>query len=899
MLDYWKIHSPTIHHSNNPLNQIYKELEKKITRQNAELKALTKKQAAQINELKKELKLHKPSTITEQTLIESEKKFWFIFEKAGLGIIYADNKANVLEVNDAMLKILDTPREQIISHHSSTLAKKFISVKNIGQLAKTIQRTIVGKPIKPFQLRFKEKMLEISATHDRPNKKIIGIIKDISKNIETERALKESEETYRLAMDATTDGLWDWNITTGKVYYSPAWLKILNLTDVVPEYSAWESRIHPDDKAEYLASLQSHLKGKTRFWSCEHRLKIKSAEWKWVLGRGKVEHRDSRKNPLRMVGTMTDISDRKLSEKIILESEKRFRQYFETNAEYCYMISLDGKILDINKSAQKMLGYRRDEIIGRPLVQTIYSPASQEKAKRLFEKWKKTGKLKNEEINIITKNGKERTVILNVDAVKDSEGNFIHSTSIQTDITARKKAEEVLRQSENEFRLIWEKSPVGKRLTDAEGKIIRVNETYCRLVGKTKSKIEGKPLSIVYEPSDHELILKKYKERFENKRVKSHFQAEVTLWNGKKIWFDVKNSFFSTEKGGTLLLGVFVDITDRKVAEKELQKSETKFRTYVENSPTSIFINDKNGHYQFVNHAACELTGYSKTDLLQMSIADLSHTEKLKDRLSAFQELLNTGRSRSEITIKKKDGSKIYIMLNAVKLTENSFIGFGEDITRQKEDEEKIKKSLQEKEILLREIHHRVKNNLQVIASLLSLQSLQVKDKADLKLFQDSRDRVYMIAAVHEKLYQSDNFALINVKELLEEVVTMIYNSSNIREHVNLKIEISDIILSIDDSIPLALIVNELITNSIKYAFPENKTGTIKIHFGLLDEDTYQLIFQDDGIGIPININFHTTNTLGLHLVRMLAKQIKGDAILEQDEWTTFKIIFKGYESVK
>ena len=594
---------------------------------------------------------------------------------------------------------------------------------------------------------------------------------------------------------------------------------------------------------------------------------------------------------------MTDISDRKLSEKTLLESEKKFRQYFETNAEYCYMVSPKGIILDINTSALKTLGYKRNEIVGKPLVKTIYAPTSQQKAKQLFEKWKITGKIRNEEMVIITKKGDERTVILNVTAIKDNEGNILYSTSAQTDITERKKAEEILRQSEREFRLIWETSPVGKRITDKDGNIVKVNEAYCKLVGKTKSSIEGKPLSIVYETREHDLILKKYKEKFKNRTVNPHFQTEANLWNGKKIWIDVRNSFFSTKQNETLLLCVFIDISDRKIAEQKLQKSESKFRTYVENSPTAIFIIDKNGCYQFVNQAACELTGYSEKELLKMSIADLSVSQKPVEHLSSFQMLLNIGQDRSEIPILKKDGSKIYIMLNSVKLSNDRFIGFGEDITRQKEDEEKIKQSLVEKEILLKEVHHRVKNNLQVVASLLSLQSFQIKDEHDLKLFQESRDRVYMMAAVHERLYQTEDFSVINVKEFLHDVVTMVFKSSSIKSHVNLKMELSDTILSIDESIPLSLIVNELITNSIKYAFPGNRKGEIKIQFESLNDGAYQLIYQDNGVGIPPNVDIETTETLGLQLVRLLANQIRGKAILEQNRWTTFIIAFKGLAS--
>jgi PAS domain S-box-containing protein len=141
-----------------------------------------------------------------------------------------------------------------------------------------------------------------------------------------------------------------------------------------------------------------------------------------------------------------EITERKCAEETLRESEEKFRQFFENEPDYCYMISLDGRILDINYSALTALGYKKEEIVGKELVKTIYAPSSTESAKELLKEWKKTGKLRNEEIKIITKSGEEKTVLLSADSVKGLDGKLLHSLSVQRDITERKRTEEELEQ---------------------------------------------------------------------------------------------------------------------------------------------------------------------------------------------------------------------------------------------------------------------------------------------------------------------------------------------------------------------------------------------------------------------------------------------------------------------
>jgi len=210
-----------------------------------------------------------------------------------------------------------------------------------------------------------------------------------------------------------------------------------------------------------------------------------------------------------------------------------------------------------------------------------------------------------------------------------------------------------------------------------------------------------------------------------------------------------------------------------------------------------------------------------------------------------------------------------------------------------------LQKELKEKITLLSEIHHRVKNSLQIVASLLNLQSRQVEDEQVLDMFQQSRDRIRMMASVYEKLYRSQGFSQIDLKDYLEDVLDYMYRSSDIKNRVELELDVKDVVIGLDDAIPLALIVNELFTNSLKHAFPNNRKGQIKIYFNQLDHQKYQLIYRDNGVGLPDHVDFETTQTLGLHLIKNLANQIEGEATLEQNEWATFKIEFRGYGSVK
>jgi len=221
-------------------------------------------------------------------------------------------------------------------------------------------------------------------------------------------------------------------------------------------------------------------------------------------------------------------------------------------------------------------------------------------------------------------------------------------------------------------------------------------------------------------------------------------------------------------------------------------------------------------------------------------------------------------------------------------VTDGSFA----DVSERRDAEEKIKASLREKEVMLKEIHHRVKNNLQVVSSLLNIQSRYIADPADAELFKESQNRVQAMALVHEKLYQSSDLARVDFSSYIESLMKNLFYSYAIgRDNISMVADVQPISLSVDAAVPCGLIINELISNCLKHAFPEGSGGEIRV--SIRERDNRIVIeVSDDGIGLSANFDFHTSESLGLQLVNMLVEQLDGSISLEREQGTRFTITF-------
>ncbi|MGB9202115.1 PAS domain S-box protein [Methanobacterium sp.] len=377
----------------------------------------------------------------------------------------------------------------------------------------------------------------------------------------------------------------------------------------------------------------------------------------------------------------------------------------------------------------------------------------------------------------------------------------------------------------------------------------------------------------------------------------SNFIFPHKLANGKIRTVEVFNSSI-VYKGKVILFNIIHDITPRIEMEKSLRKSEEKYRTLFEEDPNYTILLETDGTILEVNKKTTKLLGIPKKELIGKNYSIFTKPGDIEFRKDKINSVLQ-GKLVEPFEFKfiNMKGETYWIKVNLKPVVNNEkviyIILIGIDITEHKKAENIIKTSLNDKSILLKEIHHRVKNNMQIISSLLNLQTEYVDDEETINVLRESQNRVKSMAIIHENLYKSKDLTHINFVDYIRSLVSNLFYSYDVKEaQIKLTLKIEDISLNIETAIPCGLIISELISNSLKYAFPNKMNGEIIISLKY-KKDTYQLCICDNGIGLPEHINFNNIKTLGLLLVESLTGQIDGDLTIYRDHGTQYKITFK------
>ena len=476
-------------------------------------------------------------------------------------------------------------------------------------------------------------------------------------------------------------------------------------------------------------------------------------------------------------------------------------------------------------------------------------------------------------------------------------------------ISDRKQAEEALYQREQDFRALAENSPDIIARIDKQMRHLYVNAAVEAVTGMSPQDFIGKTNQDLGMP----------KVRCADWEEKS--QQVFTTGQEQIIEFDFlrpdgTTRYYQTRivpefaKDGSVesLLTIARDVTEFKQTEVSLKESEQRFRQLAENIDAVFWVFSVDEQKTlYISPAYEKIWGRSSQPLYENS-QNWMETIYPEDRTQVITryERLQQGEFIEEVyRIIKADGSVRWINDRAFPVYDAQGrlyrrAGIAEDITERKQAEEQLKTSLQEKEALLKEVHHRVKNNLQIISSLLDLQAQQIEDAIALKAFRESQNRVRAIALIHEKLYQSNNLARINVADYIHTLTTYLLQTYPLApNNITLQLNIDDILLDIDTVIPCGLILNELISNALKHGFIENTKGTIwielnSVSIASIEGKAHQLtlIVRNDGIKLQEPINFSNPESLGLQLVDVLVKQLEGQIEIEQNPDTEFKIRF-------
>lgn len=440
--------------------------------------------------------------------------------------------------------------------------------------------------------------------------------------------------------------------------------------------------------------------------------------------------------------------------------------------------------------------------------------------------------------------------------------------------------------------------PIPVYYKDAVGRYLGCNRAFERIIGMPRKNIVGKTVHEVaskdragrHHEADLDLIRHPGEQTYEASGMYGDGAYHTVIFN--------KATFFDADDRVAGIVGALIDITERKRAEEKLRESEQKFRVLADTAPTAIVV-FQGEYFVYVNPFAVRMFGYSESELLGMKFWEWAHPEyrgMAMERGMARQQG-DSVPSQYELRFVKKNGEEGWMIVSAGRIEfegRPGGIATFVDITEAKRAEEILEIALAEKIVLLKEVHHRVKNNLQIISSLLDLQADSIHDERSRCNLLESQNRVRTMALVHERLYMSKDFTTIDLGEYIRDLAQYLFQSyASNGSQISLRLDAKEMSMDIDRAIPCGLIINELVSNALKHAFPGQRHGEIVIRCNDDERGRITLVVADTGVGLPAGLDFRDIPSMGLQLVDLLVKQLRGSMNIDsRQNGTEFLIQF-------
>ena len=428
------------------------------------------------------------------------------------------------------------------------------------------------------------------------------------------------------------------------------------------------------------------------------------------------------------------------------------------------------------------------------------------------------------------------------------------------------------------------------------GMLKLINPATCKITGRTYSELYSTPFLEFVHPEDREAIASNYEKRISGQKAPERYQFRILKSNGDIIWVEL-SSVAHTWQGHPATVNFLTDITERKAIENALIESEKKYKKIFENIQDIFYQTDLSGTIIEISPSIHRYAGFKREELIGKPVIYVYSNPEKRDAL--VKAIMEKGEVIDyEVVLKDKFGNEFYTSTNSHLLYDNhgNIIGIEgslRDISERKKTEIALKESIKQKEILMVELQHRVKNNLGIISSLLSLELSKLKDDYSKEIFLNARNRIFSMSTIYEHLYSSGNLNNVNLSIYLKDLAKMILQTYSLSKgKISLQTALDELYLDLRKTVPLGLILNELITNSIKYAFPHNGDGEIKISLSR-HSDKATLHVSDNGKGLPENFDIKKSNGMGLNLVLLLVEQIEGSIDLFNSNGANIVINFR------
>jgi len=577
-----------------------------------------------------------------------------------------------------------------------------------------------------------------------------------------------------------------------------------------------------------------------------------------------------------------DITDRKRAEEDIRTSEICYRELFDhiNSGVAVYEAINNGAdfiFRDFNQAGQRIDKINKNKVIGKSVLQMF--PAIKEFG--LFDVFQRVWKTGTSEILPVTNYKDNRITGWRENYVyKLPTGDIV---AVYNDITEQKQAEKKLIDSEEKYRTLFNNASEAIFVVQ-DGMLVFCNPMTIKITGYSSKDLGSRLFTDFIHADDQKMVYNLHLKRLKGEKLPEVYSFRIVNREGHPIWIELRSVLIRWEDRDATL-NFASNITKRKLAENALLESEDKFKYIFDHSIVGKSITFPSGEIH-VNQAFCNMLGYSWKELQGLKWQDITHPDEVELTQKEVDAMLS-GDKESARFMKRyihKNGSTVWVDISTSLRRDPEgnplyFITMVSDITAQKHAQEQIQNSLKEKEILLRELYHRTKNNMQVISSMLRLEARYLKNQQVKNIFREIENKILSMALVHKKLYESQDLSHINLKEYIEGLVQLFRNnySSSIKG-IKISVYGENINVLLDTAMPCGLIINELITNAMKYAFPDKRKGNIDITLNLNPKNEIVLKISDNGVGLPENFDIRKEGGLGIQtIIELVEYQLEGN----------------------
>jgi len=583
------------------------------------------------------------------------------------------------------------------------------------------------------------------------------------------------------------------------------------------------------------------------------------------------------------------VKQKKLEEQ---NREMKTSSYFLANsADIRCILSPDTlNIQDVNDEALELLGYSRDEMVGSPISIFI----QQDEFTGRLQTWAKGSgpSAFSEETIFRTKNHHLLWILV---TVSEKNGSFYFTGK---NVSARKETEKKYLRQTRFTEDIIQNLPGIFLLMDKSGRIKKWNQTLIHVTGHSPAEIENTSFNELIDPAERPIADAAIQDTIQKGYARTTLNVTSTQSGPTPTLFI---GFRHQDLRKTYAVGIGIDVSKEKKAREQLERKELELEKAQRIGKMGSWTWNIQGNRLHWSDEVYDLLGLDQKTY-QPTIEKfrnmLPHDDR-KKALALVKQIKNGGQWQDiELKVNKPDGSDIFIREKG-EITFNEqgqpvrVSGTIQDITEQKENEKKLKNAIKEKDLLLSEVHHRVKNNLAIIHGLLQLEMFNTDDEQLKNILYQSQMRIHSMALIHETLYSSGDFANIKFGAYIDELITLLIETyGNETKEISVNLEADDVKLNINQAIPCALMVNELLTNSLKHAFPEQDTGTITVKI-IEEKQNVTVNVSDNGIGFEKIPDLDTSNTLGLTLINKLNAQLNGNLTIANDDGASFEVTFR------